>query len=508
MTPAGHAKSLRSLIVAGFAWSIGTAVAMQLARIGFAIALARFLSPHEYGVAGMALVFSALVLAFSDLGLGVGLVQRAHLTEEDRSTVFWTSVGVGLALTTAGVALSGPLAAFYGEPDVKPLFAVLSLSFVIGSLGATHAALLHREMAFRAIGLRVGTSTLVGGAVGVGAAAAGLGPWALIVQALVIAVVSTGLLWLSLPWRPRLVFSRRSLADLGIFGGRVFGVRVLDYVRTNGDKLLVGRVLGSAPLGAYTVAFNILVMPLSRLLVAVQDTLLPALSRLQEDRARLASVWLRVNTAVSAVVVPALLGLIVVAPDLVAVLLGERWRDVALLLQLLAAGVVVLSVSLLGVQVLTALDRTKQLLRFSIAETVLLTAAVAAGLRWGVTGVATAYALASIPTRAYFAWLTTSALEIPLSRFLRSLSGVAEASAAMLAAAVAARLLLVEAEAPAWVRLVAVIGVGFGVYAPLCLWRVRELRMELRRLSKRSAASDAQRGGSDWRARTEEPQTS
>lgn len=455
---------------------------VQVSRIVFAVALARFLTPREYGIAAMALVFSALALAFADLSLGVGLVQRAEITEADRSTVFWTSVGVGVLLTAGGVAAAGPLASFFGEPDVQPLFVVLSFSFVVGSLGATHAALLHRAMDFRSIGVRVSASTLIGGMLGVVLAAAGFGPWALIVQQLCISVVATALLWVSMPWRPRLVYSMRSLRELGSFGGRIFGVRVADYVRLNGDKLLIGRVLGSASLGTYSVAFNILIAPISRFLLAVTDTLFPAFARLQDDPARMGSVWLRVNRVVSAAFVPALLGLAVVASDFVSVALGPQWAEVAQLLQIMALGVVAHAVSLSGAEVLKALGRGGPLLSFYVVETVAFLAAILVGLRWGVVGVATAFALVSIPTRAYFIRLTGNAIGVPLRRFLGSLTGVAEASLALVAATLSTRMLLLETAAPAWLRLLVVIAIGVAVYTPICLWRVPDMRVELRRV--------------------------
>jgi lipopolysaccharide exporter len=485
-TAPAPARTLRSLVVSGFAWSIATSVLVQISRVAFALLLARFLTPREYGIAAMALVFSALALAFADLSLGVGLVQRAAITEADRSTVFWTSVGVGVLLTGGGIAASGPLASFFGEPDVQPLFAVLSLSFFVGSLGATHAALLHRAMDFRSIGVRVGASTLIGGTVGVVLAAAGFGAWALIVQQLCVSLVATTLLWVSLPWRPRLVYSRRSLKDLGSFGGRIFGVRVADYARLNGDKLLIGRLLGSAPLGTYSVAFNILLAPMSRFLLAVTDTLFPAFSRLQDDPARMGSVWLRVNRVVSAAFVPALLGLAVVASDFVAVALGPQWADAAPLLQIMALGVIAQAVSLAGAEVLKGLGHGGALLRFYVLETVALLAAILVGLQWGVVGVAAAFALVSIPTRVYFIRLTGKAIGVSFGRFLASLSGVGEASLALVIATLSTRMLLLETAAPVWLRLLLVIGIGVAVYVPMCLWRVPELRVELRRVVRGS----------------------
>jgi O-antigen/teichoic acid export membrane protein len=491
VTEAKPARTLRSLVLAGFAWSLGTSIVLQVARVVFAVALARFLTPREYGLAAMALIFSALVFAFSDLSLGVGLVQRKEIDEDDRSTVFWTSAGIGVLLTIAGIAFAGPIATFFGEPEVRPLFAVLSLSFVVGSLGATHAALLHRAMDFRSISLRVGTSTIIGGVVGVALAAAGLGPWALIVQQLCIVGISTVLLWLSMPWRPRFVYSASSLRDLGGFGIRIFGVRLLDFARINGDKLLVGRMVGAAPLGAYSVAFNIVLSPLSRLLIAVTDTVFPALARLQDDRGRAAAAWLRINTVVAAVFVPALVGLAVVATDFVNVVLGERWNEVAVLLQIFALGVIALVVTALGVQVLTALNRATTLLRFSIAETVALLIGVLVGLRWGTVGVAAGYSVVTVVTRGVFAWLTTRAFGIPLRQFARSLSGVTEASLGLLGATLLTRLLVAQTSAPDWVRLALVIAVGVGLYLPLCLWRVPDLRTELSRIRRDRVAKTA-----------------
>src|SRR5579864_2609672 len=119
------APSLGTRILGGFAWSMVMVGVMQLSRVVFGIALARLLTPREYGLAGMALVFSSLVLTFSDLSMGAGLVQRKKISEADRSTVFWTSAVVGVLLTLGGVALSGPLAGFYHQPHVQPLFAVV-----------------------------------------------------------------------------------------------------------------------------------------------------------------------------------------------------------------------------------------------------------------------------------------------------------------------------------------------------------------------------------------------
>ena len=259
-TPSQRLGGLRSSVVSGAAWSLLSVATMQLSRFVVAILLARLLTPREYGIAAMALVFTTLVFIFSDVG--GALVQRRQVTEADRSTVFWTTFTVGLLFTIGGVAAAGPIADFYGEPQVRPLFIALSFTFVLTSLQVTQASLLQRELRFRALTGRRMASVVVGGVAGIVIATLGYGPWALVGQAIAVSVVSTTLLWVLSPWRPTLTFSPASLRDFGGFGLNVLGARLVAYFNRNTDALLVGRVLGSSTLGLYSVAYTIVVLPL------------------------------------------------------------------------------------------------------------------------------------------------------------------------------------------------------------------------------------------------------
>lgn len=461
---------LQGQVARGFAWSMVAAVTMQISRVAFGVVLARLLTPHEYGLAAMALIFSSLVLAFSDLSLSAGLVQRQEITEDDRSTVFWTSCGVGLLLTLAGIAVAGPVAQFYGQPAVKPLLMALSASFFITALQPTQSALLQREMNFRALSVRLMVATILSGAVGVAMAASGFGAWALIAQQITLASVSSALLWKLSDWRPRFLFSFDSLRDLGSFGLKLLGSRLLSYLKGNSDNILVGRFLGSAPLGAYSVAYNIMMLPVVRLILPVQETLYPALSRLQDDRERLASVWIRSSRMVAAVVVPGMLLVIITAPDLVHVMLGGKWHRVAPLLQFLAVVAMSYSLSAVATKVLTALDRTRTLLIFSIVDYATALAAFALGLHWGIYGLAICYAIVSVPVQAILIGLASSALGGMAGAFVRGLSGLTAASVAMAVAALLLRLALVGAHIPAVLRLLAVIPAAGVVFVPLCFW--------------------------------------
>jgi O-antigen/teichoic acid export membrane protein len=458
------------------AWKSGSSLGRQLLRIGVTVVLARLLSPHDYGVAAMVLVFAALVEIFGDLALGAAIVQRDDLDDDDRTTAFWLSAVTGVFFTAVGLAVAYPLASFYGTPEVAPLFSVMSISFLLTALGSTQTALLLREMNFRSLELRLTGGAIVGAAGAVAVAAGGGGAWALIAQQVIASGVATALVWRASSWRPRFSFSGASLRKLGSFSGRVLGTRLLFYANRNADNLLIGRFVGSAALGAYTIAYNIMLLPSNQVAAPVQEVLYPAFSRFQHDRERIAQAWLAVNRIVAAITLPALAGMIVVAPDFVRVVLGAKWHPAVAVIQILAWVGMLQSLQSLNSSVLQARDRTKDLLRYAIIVCSASLTAFAIGLHWGLIGVAIAYAISSTIVEPYYTWLTARALGISVFRFPAALAGVAQATVCMAVAVFGLRTALVHAHTAPALRLLVIALAGAGLYAGLALWRVPEVR--------------------------------
>src|SRR5215218_11515133 len=139
---------LRGRVLRGLVWVGASQAGGQLTRLAAAIAVARLLTPDEYGLAALALVFASLVMVFSDLALGAALIQRKTLSEVDRDTAFWVTAASGVVFTIIGVTLSGPIASLYGEPEAQPLLAALSGTFLIAALGAPQQSLMLRDMDF------------------------------------------------------------------------------------------------------------------------------------------------------------------------------------------------------------------------------------------------------------------------------------------------------------------------------------------------------------------------
>ncbi len=300
----------------------------------------------------------------------------------------------------AGIALAGPIADFYGEPEVRPLFAALSVGFFISALGTTQSALFIRDMEFRVFELRAIAATVVGAVAGITVALADFGAWAIVTQQLAEVVTSTILLWFLSPWRPSATFSVASLRRLGGFAGNVFGENVLYQAGRNLSGLLIGRFLGPASLGTFTLATNVILVPFSRIAGPLQQVFFPAFSRMSDDRERMADVWIRATRLVGAISIPALVGLVIVAPDFVQVVLGPRWSEVTPVIQILAWVGLIQSLQTLNGEVLLALDRSGWLLRFTMLWFVGSVGAFVLGVQWGVLGVATCYAVGDGADRA------------------------------------------------------------------------------------------------------------
>jgi O-antigen/teichoic acid export membrane protein len=205
----------------------------------------------------------------------------------------------------------------------------------------------------------------------------------------------------------------------------------------------------------------------------------PALANIQAARGRLGAIWLRSTRVLAAVLLPAMLGLLVVAPDFVAVVLGRRWESAAVPLQVLA--VVGMAQSLIGVNsvALTAIRRTGRLLRFSILTFVLSLVGFVVGVHWGLVGVAAGYLAANAVIVPLYLRLTSHALDVSLRRVGAALTGVAQAAALTLVCVLAVRLVLVAFGAPSGARLSAVVLTGVIAAGALSFRRAPELRAEL-----------------------------
>jgi O-antigen/teichoic acid export membrane protein len=474
---------LRSRVLSGFMWKMASGALGQGINTIVFVVLARLLAPKEFGIAAMAMVASAFVITYSDCGLGLALVQKDTISEADSSTVFWASVALGAIMAVVCIAVAPLVASFYHTPEVGSLLEVLSLSFFFTGLGSTHRSLQLRAMNFRVLEIRLMASAGVGGALTVALAIAGAGAWSIILGEVSSAAISTALLLALGGWRPRFLFSLQSLRTLGAFGFRYMGGATFTTLNSNADNILVGRVLGEAALGTYSLAYSVILVPLSRLASPIQQVLAPAFARLQADKEALAGNWLRGTRLVLMVFLPMMLTLSVTAPDVVHVVFGSKWDSAIPVMRILAPVCALLSVQGVADAALQAVGSMRTYLRMTGLSFALNITAFFIGIQWGLLGMATAFGIATLIFMTLYLCVVSRTIGSPLARLAGAVVGVGTASAALIVVEAGMFELLNRTDVGPLVRIAVTTVSGVSTFALVSLWTERESLVELGRIA-------------------------
>jgi len=287
--------------------------------------LARLLDPDDFGLVGMVTAFTGALSLFRDFGLSSAAIQRATITEEQVTTLFWINLLVGVVLGIVALAMAPAIAALYHEPRLVGVTAALALGFVFNSAGAQHGSLLQRELRFTALAVINTVSLIAAGGVAIFAAKIGVGYWALVAMALVIPLSASIGSWVVSGWIPGMPHRRSGIHSMMRFGGILTMNSLVVYLSNNVDKVLVGWYWGVDALGIYGRAYQLVSIPIENLNSAAGEIAFPALCRIQDDAARLKSYFLKGYSLLLAITVPITITCALCADDLISVLLGPKW---------------------------------------------------------------------------------------------------------------------------------------------------------------------------------------
>ena len=384
---------LKQQTITGLLWSAGAGVGQQVLTFAVTAVLARLLVPTDFGLVATVAVFTGFATLFVDFGLAAALVQRTTLTERHRSSAFWMNVAAGLGLTLLVAALAPALARFFNEPRLVALTLVLSLNFVVGSLGIVQSALLQRSMNFRRGAAIQIAAILVGGAIAIAMAVAGYGVWSLIAQLIATTAVRTTLLWASSDWRPHRIVDRDAMRELWRFSGNLAGFTAVNYWARTADNFLIGKFVGAAGLGIYRRAYNLMLLPITQISTVTARVMFPALSRIHQDTRRVKRAYLRAIGIIGLLGFPITAGLFVVARPFILTLYGPKWVAVVPILQILCVAGFMQPVVVTVGWIYQSQGRTDWLMRWGLVSSALIVSAFGIGINWGAKGVAAAYAI-------------------------------------------------------------------------------------------------------------------
>lgn len=383
------------------AWSMVQQVGRLLLASVFYFVIAGLLTPKDVGILGIATVWLAFLGVFIELGFGAALIQRREITDRHLTTVFLVNLGLGILLSVVGAAASWPISRLMRTPQAQPVILVLSAGFVVNALSTVQVALATRQLRFRALATRDLGGVLVGGIVGIVLAATGWGVWSMVAQMLTTGIIGAALLWSLSPYRPRLRhWSPQALRELWGYSSRLFGLSAFKYLVQNVDTLLIGYFFGPVRLGLYALANKVLIQPIAAVESGVGGFLFPRAAQLQDQRHRVAELYVVSYKALNYLVLPFVAVAAVWGGILVPAILGPEWRDTELVFYCLAVvGATHPPITPVG-QLMKALDKPGWLLGWGIGFSLVTIAALLLGSQfgfpWALVGLASAY-LAMVP---------------------------------------------------------------------------------------------------------------
>ncbi len=420
----------------GFVLTGGSFVARAGLEFGTSVALARLLSPSDFGVVAVGQAFLQLSYVVGNLGMGAAVVQARELGEADRRTA--TSVATGTALLLAiGCALASPWAAgFFAMPILKRAMPIMSIEIVMQGLAATAIAMLRRRLQYGRAALVDAGSAVVYTATAVTLALLGHGIWSLVFTPLVSGTWSVVASHALAGYRPRLGFDRAAAKRLLGYGGSLTVKNLFVHMARQTDNLVVAKRLGEYATGLYTRSYSLSTLPQSRLVSLIYSVSFPVFCRLRDDRERFHAWYLKATTTAAIIVTPLLLGLAVVAADFTVVVYGEAWADMAGCLRLLCLAGLLNSIHLLGGAAIEASGRV----RYEVATQVIygfsVLAGAFAGSYWGITGVGAGVLAAAMLFYVNKGLALRRAIDLPIGAYVRA-AAPALAAGVIMAGAVA-----------------------------------------------------------------------
>lgn len=458
-------RVLDKSLVHGIAWTGGMKWATQILSWFSTLVVARLLTPGDYGLANMAAVYIGLVQLVNEFGLSAAVVQRRDLSEDQIAKIGGLSVLLGAFFWLLSMALAIPVARFFGEPALRAVILVLSITFFASAFQVLPRSLLTRDLQFQKLAWLDGIEAISGTVITLVLALLGFRYWSLVLGGVGGRVIVTVF---AMAWhRHRLAWPAPFAAIKApvSFGAHMVVANIAWYAFRSADVTVIGRTLGKTALGAYSIGWNLASIPVDRISALVARSTAAIFASVQTDAAALRRYVLALTEGIALLTFPAAVGLSLLADEFVLLVLGPGWQSAVLPLRLLSLAAVFRSLIPLLNQVLVATGQSKRNMQATIALAVTLPALFWVGSRWGLGGVALVWIVAyPIVAGPFLVRPAFAVCDLKLSSYLRALWPAFSASLVMAIVVLIARVLL----PPSWplaVRFLSVAALGASTYA-------------------------------------------
>lgn len=394
----------KKIVFKNFIWRFAERCGAQLVTFIVSIVLARILAPEDYGTIALVTVFTTILQVFVDSGLGTALIQKKEADDLDFSSVFFFNFAVCIILYI-GMFIAAPfIAEFYNDSSLTSVVRVISLTIVISGVKGIQQAYVSRNMMFKRFFFSTIGGTIFSAVFGIVLAYQGFGVWALVAQQLSNTAIDTLILWLTVKWRPKLMFSWNRLKTLLVFGWKLLVSALLDTCYNNLRNLIIGKMYSSADLAYYNQGDKFPKVIVTNINTSIDSVLLPTMSSAQDDRERVKNMTRRAIKTSTYVMAPLMMGLAFCSVPIVHLVLTDKWLPCVPFLRIFCVTYMFYPIHTANLNAINAMGRSDWFLRLEVIKKIVGMAILLSTMWFGVMAMAYSLLLSSVLSQIINSW--------------------------------------------------------------------------------------------------------
>lgn len=391
-------------IVKSFIWRFAERCGAQIVSFIVSIVLARILAPKDYGTIALVTVFTTILQVFVDSGLGTALIQKKDADDLDFSSVFYFNFSVCLILYIGMFVAAPYIADFYNDMTLTPIIRVLSLTIVISGVKGIQQAYVSRNMLFKRFFFSTIGGTIFSAFVGIRMAYAGYGVWALVIQQISNNAIDTLILWVTVKWRPKKMFSWIRLKVLLSFGWKLLASALLDTGYNNLRNLIIGKLYSSSDLAFYNQGDKFPKLIITNINTSIDSVLLPTLASEQDDRLRIKNMTRKAIKTSTYIMAPLMMGLAFCSTNIVSLILTTKWLPCVPFLQIFCITYMFWPIHTANLNAINAMGRSDLFLKLEIIKKIVGMLLLVSTMWFGVMTMAYSLLVSTLTSMIINSW--------------------------------------------------------------------------------------------------------
>lgn len=415
-------ESLKNKTIKGVGWSAADALLGQGVTFIVGLVLARLLSPDEYGLIGICLIFTTVLNGIVDSGFSNALIRKKDVTDEDYNTMFTTNMAISIVLYVL-LFISAPFVSdFFHRIELIALVRVTGLILFLNALSITQVTILTKNIDFKTKTKASLVSAIISGVIGIAMAFMGYGVWSLVTQQLSKQLLYTLCLWVLNKWWPKFTFYKDSFKYMWGFGWKLLASGILNNVWNQLYQVVIGRCYTSSTLGHYTRANEYASIFSSNLTLIVQRVSYPVLAEIQDDKERMVQGYRKVIKVTMFVTAVCMISLGAVSEPLIYTLIGTKWHEAATYLPLICISMSLYPLHAINLNILQVLGRSDIFLYLEILKKIVGIVPIVIGIFCGIYYMLLASILTGVISLYLNTWYTGKTLNYSFWKQLRDIT--------------------------------------------------------------------------------------